>query len=125
VTVVSMTEDLETADGHTVLETGTGTGTGYSTALLCHRLGEDNVTTVEVAPQVAARADAAPEEAGFSTWTVTGDGLLGHPARAPYDRLIATYAVRRIPCTWIRRLSPAASSWRRSAPGRTAPGSPR
>ncbi|MET9430755.1 ATP-grasp peptide maturase system methyltransferase [Streptomyces sp. NPDC003036] len=104
VTVVSMIEDLEVEDGHCVLEIGTGTG--YSTSLLCHRLGEDNVTTIEVDPQVAARADAALEEAGFSTWTVCGDGLLGHPRRAPYDRVIATCAVRRIPYAWVRQTKP-------------------
>jgi hypothetical protein len=82
------------------------TGGGYSTALMCHYLGEDNVTTVEVDPQVATRADAALETVGFSTWTVTGDGLLGHPYRAPYDRVIATCAVRRIPYTWIRQTKP-------------------
>ncbi|MFE7275599.1 ATP-grasp peptide maturase system methyltransferase [Streptomyces sp. NPDC057623] len=103
-TVVGMLEQLDVADGHSVLEIGTGTG--YSTALMCHRLGEDNVTTVEVDSQVAARADAALEEAGYSTWTVTGDGLLGHPARAPYDRVIATCAVRRIPYTWVRQTKP-------------------
>lgn len=104
VTVLGMIEHLDVDDGHTVLEIGTGTG--YSTALMCHRLGEDNVTTIEVDPQVAARADAALEEAGFSTWTVTGDGLLGHPRRAPYDRVIATCAVRRIPYTWVRQTRP-------------------
>ncbi|MFM9448282.1 ATP-grasp peptide maturase system methyltransferase [Streptomyces acidiscabies] len=103
-TVVDMLEQLDVADDHTVLEIGTGTG--YSAALLCHRLGEDNVTTVEVDPQVAARSDAALEAAGYSTWTVTGDGLLGHPARAPYDRVIATCAVRRIPYTWVRQTMP-------------------
>ena len=104
VTVVDMLEKLEVEDGHQVLEIGTGTG--YSSALMCHRLGEDNVTTVEVDPGVAARADAALETAGYSTWTVTGDGLLGHPRRAPYDRVIATCAVRRIPYTWIRQTKP-------------------
>ncbi|MFJ6661327.1 ATP-grasp peptide maturase system methyltransferase [Streptomyces sp. NPDC091377] len=104
VTVVGMIEQLDVQDGDRVLEIGTGTG--YSTALLCHRLGEDNVTTVEVDPAVARRADAALETAGFSTWTVTGDGLLGHPRRAPYDRVIATCAVRRIPYTWIRQTRP-------------------
>ncbi|MEV7782119.1 ATP-grasp peptide maturase system methyltransferase [Kitasatospora sp. NPDC088351] len=103
-TVVGMIEALDLEDGHQVLEIGTGTG--YSGALLCHRLGEDNVTTVEVDPGVAGRADAALEEAGYSTWTVTGDGLLGHPRRAPYDRVIATCAVRRIPYTWIRQTRP-------------------
>ncbi|MFH8491936.1 ATP-grasp peptide maturase system methyltransferase [Streptomyces longisporoflavus] len=103
-TVVDMLEKLEVNDGHRVLEIGTGTG--YSCALMCFRLGEDNVTTIEVDPAVAARADAALERAGFSTWTVTGDGLLGHPRRAPYDRVIATCAVRRIPYTWIRQTKP-------------------
>ncbi|WP_405646495.1 ATP-grasp peptide maturase system methyltransferase [Streptomyces sp. NBC_00019] len=103
-TVVGMLEQLDVADDHTVLEIGTGTG--YSSGLMCHRLGEDNVTTVEVDPKVAARADAALEAAGYSTWTVTGDGLLGHPARAPYDRVIATCAVRRIPYTWVRQTKP-------------------
>ncbi|MFG2863170.1 ATP-grasp peptide maturase system methyltransferase [Streptomyces sioyaensis] len=104
VTVVDMIERLEVEEGHQVLEIGTGTG--YSSALMCHRLGEDNVTTVEVDPVVSARADAALETAGFETWTVTGDGLLGHPRRAPYDRVIATCAVRRIPYTWIRQTKP-------------------
>ncbi|RAJ34635.1 protein-L-isoaspartate(D-aspartate) O-methyltransferase [Kitasatospora sp. SolWspMP-SS2h] len=103
-TVVSMIEALELRDGHTVLEICTGTG--YSTALLCHLLGEDNVTSIEVDPDVAARADAALEQTGHSTWTVTGDGLLGHPRRAPYDKVVATCAVRRIPRAWIRQTRP-------------------
>ena len=103
-TVIGMIEALDLTAGHRVLEIGTGTG--YSTALMCHYLGEDNVTTVEVDPQVAARADAALESVGYSTWTVTGDGLLGHPHRAPYDRVIATCAVRRIPYTWVRQTKP-------------------
>lgn len=103
-TVVSMIEALDVEDGQSVLEIGTGTG--YSTALMCHRLGEDQVTSVEVDPEVAARADAALETAGYSTWTVTGDGLLGHPRRAPYDKVIATCAVRRIPYTWVRQTRP-------------------
>ncbi len=103
-TVVGMIEALELKAEHRILEIGTGTG--YSTALMCHYLGEDNVTTVEVDPQVAARADAVLETVGYSTWTVTGDGLLGHPHRAPYDRVIATCAVRRIPYTWVRQTKP-------------------
>lgn len=103
-TVVGMIEALDIEDGQTVLEIGTGTG--YSTAIMCHRLGEDSVTTVEVDPEVAARADAALEAAGYSTWTVTGDGLLGYPRRAPYHRVVATCAVRRIPYTWVRQTRP-------------------
>ncbi|GHB22986.1 hypothetical protein GCM10010346_53210 [Streptomyces chryseus] len=83
-----------------------GTGTGYSSALMCHRPGEDNMTTIEVDPAVAARADAALETARFSTWTETGDGLLGYPRRAPYDRVIATCAVHRIPTPLSRQTKP-------------------
>ncbi|WP_129841952.1 ATP-grasp peptide maturase system methyltransferase [Streptomyces sp. RFCAC02] len=103
-TVVRMIESLGLKAGHHVMEVGTGTG--YSTALMCHFLGEDDVTTIEVDPAVAERADAALETAGFSTWTVTGDGLLGHPRNAPYDRVIATCAVRRVPHSWVRQTKP-------------------
>ncbi|MEU5271970.1 ATP-grasp peptide maturase system methyltransferase [Streptomyces hygroscopicus] len=120
VTVIDMIEALDIEDGHTVLEIGTGTG--YSTALMCHRLGEDNVTTIEVDPGVAARADAALEAAGYSTWTVTGDGLLGHPRRAPYDHVIATCAVRRIPHTWVRQTKPGGTILTTLAPGSWAYG---
>ncbi|CAI4168007.1 MULTISPECIES: ATP-grasp peptide maturase system methyltransferase [Streptomyces] len=102
--VLRMLESLEVEEGMRVLEIGTGTG--YSSALLCHRLGEDNVTTVDVDPAVARHADDALESIGVSTWTVTGDGLLGHPPRAPYDRVIATCAVRRVPYTWVRQTRP-------------------
>lgn len=103
-TVVGMLESLAVDDGMNVLEIGTGTG--YSTGLMCHRLGEDKVTSVEVDHAVSERADAALEDAGYSTWTVTGDGLLGHPRRAPYDRTIATCALRRIPYAWVRQTKP-------------------
>ncbi|WP_338146273.1 ATP-grasp peptide maturase system methyltransferase [Streptomyces boncukensis] len=103
-TVVGMSEALDVEDGMKVLEIGTGTG--YSTGLLCHRLGADNVASVEVDPEVAKRADDALEALGYSTWTVTGDGLLGHPRRAPYDRTVATCALRRIPYAWVRQTRP-------------------
>ncbi|MEV6008862.1 hypothetical protein AB0M29_18830 [Streptomyces sp. NPDC051976] len=38
---------------------------------------------------------------------VVGDGLLGHPPGAPYDRVIATMAVRSIPYTWVQQTAPA------------------
>ncbi|MFF7155852.1 ATP-grasp peptide maturase system methyltransferase [Streptomyces sp. NPDC008139] len=103
-TVVWMIENLDLEPGHRVLEIGTGTG--YSSALMCHGLGAENVTTVEVDPEVAERADTALETLGFSAWTVTGDGLLGYPRNAPYDRVIATCAVHRIPHTWVLQTKP-------------------
>ncbi len=37
---------------------------------------------------------------------VTSDGALGHPPGAPYDRIIATAAVHRIPYSWVEQTRP-------------------
>ncbi|WP_435193289.1 ATP-grasp peptide maturase system methyltransferase [Streptomyces sp. NRRL F-5630] len=102
--VVDMLGKAGIERGHMVLEIGSGTG--YSTALMCHRLGADAVTTVEVDPGVARRAHDALVKAGYGPQVVTGDGLLGHPGGAPYDRIISTCAVRRVPYAWLRQTKP-------------------
>ncbi|MFJ9035703.1 ATP-grasp peptide maturase system methyltransferase [Streptomyces sp. NPDC102406] len=102
--VVQMIERAGTKPGDSVLEIGTGTG--YSTALLCNVLGERNVTSVEVDQNAAERARRALDAAGHSPTLITGDGLLGAPEGAPYDRLIATCSVRFVPYTWLRQIKP-------------------
>ncbi|MDH6134672.1 methyltransferase of ATP-grasp peptide maturase system [Kitasatospora sp. MAA4] len=102
--VLRMWHQLDVEAGHRVLEIGTGTG--YSTALGAHRLGSQNVVSVEVDPGVAERAKGAITEAGFSPTLVVGDGLLGAPDGAPYDRLIATCSVRHVPMPWLYQVKP-------------------
>ncbi|MGV9302030.1 ATP-grasp peptide maturase system methyltransferase [Nonomuraea sp. NPDC003727] len=100
--VVRMLEAAGIREGDRVLEIGTGTG--YSTALMCHRLGQEAVTSIEYDPVIAARAKDAITAAGYAPTLIQGDGLLGYYANAPYDRLIATCSVRTIPPVWVKQV---------------------
>ncbi|MFF2080547.1 methyltransferase domain-containing protein [Kitasatospora sp. NPDC058162] len=102
--VAAMLADLQVEPGMRVLEQGTGTG--WNAALLAHRLGGDAVTTVEIDAAVSARARAALHAAGYRPHVVRGDGALGHPLGAPYDRIIATYGLREFPQPWIEQTRP-------------------
>ncbi|WP_371479937.1 ATP-grasp peptide maturase system methyltransferase [Kitasatospora sp. NBC_00315] len=102
--VLRMWQQLEVDDGQRVLEIGTGTG--YSTALGAHRLGSRSVTSIEYDPDVATRAAAAIGKTGYSPTLVVGDGLAGHAAGEPYDRLIATCSVRYVPQPWLFQVRP-------------------
>ncbi len=92
--VARMLELLEVADTHRVLEIGTGTG--YQTLLLSRLAAE--VYSVE---RVATLLDAARERlAALGAARVrflSGDGSLGWPEFAPYDRVLVAAAAPRVP----------------------------
>lgn len=102
--VALMLAALEVQTGMTVCEIGTGTG--YNAALLSAHLGVHNVTTIEVDPQLAARARQALTGVGYDVTVVTGDGARGYPPRAPYDRVLATVAAPQVPYEWVAQTRP-------------------
>ncbi|MEV4532873.1 methyltransferase domain-containing protein [Asanoa sp. NPDC049518] len=131
-----MIEELGVTAGMRVLEIGAGTG--YNAALMA-AVGAD-VTSVDVQPDVAARAAAALAAAGVGGARVrVGDGYLGEPAGAPYDRVMVTVGVTGVSPHWLAQLvpgglmvapvahagnNPVLRIWSRPADGRAAPGWP-
>ncbi|MGH3771385.1 MAG: rRNA adenine N-6-methyltransferase family protein [Pseudonocardiaceae bacterium] len=103
--VAEMLAALRVEPGMRVLEIGTGTG--WNAALLAHRLGGQNVTSVEIDPDISAHARAALAGAGYGAVTViTGDGTLGHGGQVRYDRVISTACVYQVPYAWIAQTRP-------------------
>ncbi|WP_064743915.1 methyltransferase domain-containing protein [Actinomadura oligospora] len=102
--VASMLAALDAEPGLNVLEIGTGTG--WNAALLAERLGAGRVTSVEVDPVLADRARHVLRNAGHQVTVTTGDGVLGHPERGPFDRVIATVAADRVPPAWAAQTRP-------------------
>ncbi|MCX5201177.1 methyltransferase domain-containing protein [Streptomyces sp. NBC_00237] len=101
-----MLDELEVRDGHRVLEIGAGTG--YNAALLSHRLGEDRVTTLDLDAEIVESARAHLAKAGYAPVVEAGDGAGGCPARAPFDRIMATCTVPSVPAEWLRQCVPGA-----------------
>lgn len=61
-----------------------------------------------VSPELRAAVEGVPREVFLrpGVFLPADDGLFGHPRRAPYDKVIVTCAVRRIPYTWVRQTAP-------------------
>lgn len=100
----AMLDALDVQPGQSVLEIGTGTG--YNAALLCERLGSSWVTTIDIDQDLVSAARMRLSRLGYRPAVAAGDGALGYPSRAPYDRILATCAVRRVPVAWIEQTRP-------------------
>ena len=104
--VAEMLDALDVGSGQKVLEIGTGTG--WNAALLVARVRPGgHVISVEIDARIAQQARDALAATGCHVLVVTADGEEGWPEQAPYDRIIATAAVRdRIPAAWLDQLRP-------------------
>lgn len=102
--VLRMLDMLDVRSDHKALEIGTGTG--WNAALLAHRLGASNVTTIEVDPTLATQAASNLRNVALEPTVITGDGAAGFPEGGPYHRIIATCSVRKVPRAWLQQTAP-------------------
>ena len=101
--VAWMTELLQLAGTERVLEVGTGSG--YQAAILGRLC--DRVYTVELVPALSERARATLAQLGIGNVAFRlGDGALGWPEEAPFDRVIVTAAAIRTPPALVAQLRP-------------------
>lgn len=103
--VAVMSEALGVGPGDRVLEIGAGSG--YQAAVLA-AMG-CTVYSVEIIPELAARAIAVLDELGYDVTIKVGDGYDGWPEHAPYDGIIVTAAPQQVPRPLLDQLAPGAS----------------
>jgi protein-L-isoaspartate(D-aspartate) O-methyltransferase len=101
--VAAMTEMLDVQKNHRVLEIGTGSG--YQAAILS-RLAKE-VYTIEIVPALAKSAAETFRRLGYrNIFAREGNGYLGWPEKAPFDRIILTAAPPELPQTLVDQLRP-------------------
>lgn len=99
--VAFMTQSLDVGPGDRVLEIGTGSG--YQAAVLS--LLAKEVFTIEIIESLANRARATLTDLGYKNVQVrAGNGYLGWPEHAPFDRIIVTAAPEQVPLALVEQL---------------------
>ena len=97
-----MSEALQLQPADRVLEIGTGSG--YQAAILGELAGE--VYTIELVAELAERSRQVLADAGYRNVHVRhGNGYLGWPEAAPFQKIIVTAAPETIPQTLIDQLA--------------------
>jgi protein-L-isoaspartate O-methyltransferase len=101
--MAAMLDALRVEPGMNVVEIGTGTG--YDTAILCHQLGDRHVTTVDIDPHLTELARERLADLGYQPTAATTNAIFEVP-NGPYERIIATVGVRRVPHVWLTVVKP-------------------
>ncbi len=100
--VASMTEALELGGDEKVLEVGTGSG--FQAAILSPLCR--HIDSIERIPELASAARTVLDRMGVRNVNLfVGDGTRGHPAGAPYDRVIVTAGGPEIPPRLLGQLA--------------------
>jgi len=102
--VAIMCEALDIQKDHNILEIGAGSG--YHAAIVSRIIGKKgHVFTVERFPQLAESAKGKLDANDIKNVIVkTGDGSMGWPKYAPYDRVYVTCAAPDVPPPLIKQL---------------------
>ena len=99
--VAYMTEALDPQPTDRVLEIGTGSG--YQAAVLSPLVAE--VYTIEIVPQLGQNAARTLKRLGYrNVFTRIGDGFLGWPEHAPFDKIIVTCSPEDVPQPLVDQL---------------------
>jgi protein-L-isoaspartate(D-aspartate) O-methyltransferase len=103
-----MVEELDLKPGQRVLEVGAGSG--YHASLVAHIVGKipkGHVFTTEIKSELAQLAENNIKRAGYEgvITVISGDGSIGYPQEAPYDRIFVTCASPDIPPPLIEQLT--------------------
>jgi len=100
--VALMTEALRLEPSHRVMEVGTGSG--YQAAVLSKLAAQ--VFTIERYRSLAETAGERFRRLGLANITQqVGDGTLGMPDHAPFDRIIVTAAAKEVPQAYLDQLA--------------------
>ena len=100
--VALMTEALRLEPSHRVMEVGTGSG--YQAAVLSKLAAQ--VFTIERYRSLAETAGERFRHLGLTNITQpVGDGTLGMPDHAPFDRIIVTAAAKQVPQAYLDQLA--------------------
>lgn len=108
--VAIMTEELAPEPGDIVLEVGTGSG--YQAAVLAEIVAKQDpnkrghVYTIERIRELVEFAEKNLKKAGYNEYVtvIHGDGTLGYPEKAPYDKIIVTAAAPEVPKPLLEQL---------------------
>lgn len=96
-------QELQVQRHERVLEIGAGSG--FMAALLGHRA--QSVITLEVKPALAKMAADNLRRSGASNVTVVqADGVHGHAAEAPFDAILLSGSVAKVPEQLLKQLKP-------------------
>jgi protein-L-isoaspartate(D-aspartate) O-methyltransferase len=99
--VALMTEILQPAKDHRVLEIGTGSG--YQAAILAHITPQ--VYTIEIKQKLYNKASRDLKLLGYDTIeTRRADGYFGWPEKGPFDAIMITAAIDHIPPPLLKQL---------------------